>query len=195
MEYDTMMKKIEELEKQLQKLNTEKNILDTLCQDYVSFFYLDFEKKQIISLKKESKIALLVNPETDEADFTEYKKRLEQCFRQYVEKSSAPDFVDTLSPEHLLAVLTRGERLAYRFSTVQGQGVQHHLEVTVSPAEGNGTVAVMGFRMIDDIIAQEERKKQELQRVNTQLGQQLYTIGGLSNAYFAVYWVDLQTDE
>lgn len=50
----------------------------------------------------------MVNPETDEADFTEYKKRLEQCFRQYVEKSSAPDFVDTLSPEHLLAVLTGG---------------------------------------------------------------------------------------
>lgn len=56
-------------------------------------------------------------------------------------------------------------------------------------------MAVMGFRLIDDIIAQEERKKQELQRVNTQLGQQLYTIGGLSNAHFAVYWVDLQTDE
>lgn len=55
-------------------------------------------------------------------------------------------------------------------------------------------IAVMGYRLIDDIIAQEEQKKSQLREVNAQLEEQLHTISGLSNAFFAVYWVDMRTN-
>ena len=171
------------------QIDTEKysrNILDTLCTEFLSFYFLDFSKKQIVTLKKQDMDGI---PEkrTQIHCFDSYEESLKEYFESYIDKESAPDFVQRLSPGFIEKVLATDQKLTYRFSMITDQGEKHHLEVFISRSESLELTAVMGFRLIDDIIAQEEEKKAQLQ-------EQLDTIGGLSNAYFAVYWVDLQTD-
>ena len=70
----------------------------------------------------------------------------------------------------------------------------YRLEITDAPSRENSGGAVMGYHLIDDIIAQEDEKKLQLREINAKLEEQLHTIGGLCNAYFAVYWVDLRAN-
>ena len=171
-----------------ESLKSEKRILNTLCQDYIAFFYLDFRHGTISVLKSDESTVLFADDGENTIDFFCYQQRLEQWFALDIDLKAMPDFTDALSPAHLRQCLLQNQRLSYRFSTLQ----HHHYEVTVSRTEGNDATAVMGFRLIDDIIAQEEQKKEQLRQVNAQLEEQLHTIGGLSNAFFAVYWVDLR---
>ena len=172
----------------------EKLILDTLCQDYQSFFYLDFENEMVLVTKANDETRLFLDGDRTAGDFGVYREKLRDCFERYVDQASAPDFVEVLDPERLRDYLLRNEKLIYRFCAVTNGGRQRHLEVFAALIDEAGSGGVVGFRVIDKIIAQEERKKVELRRVNAQLKEQLHTIGGLSNAYFAVWWVDLEAN-
>lgn len=175
-------------------LKSEKLILDTLCQDFQSFFYLDFEKGVVSVTKANDETRLFLDEGVAVGSFDVYSEKLRACFDHYVDRSSAPDFVQVLDPDRLRERLLREGKLLYRFCAVRSSGKQRHLEVFAALTDEAGEGGVVGFRVIDDIIAQEERKKVELRRVNAQLKEQLYTIGGLSNAYFAVYWVDVRAN-
>ena len=174
------------------KLRMEKIILDTLCQDYLSFFYLNYDEKRLVVLKSNPGMNMFGAGDKLTVDFSYYEDQLRLCAQHYVDPGFASDFLRTLSLPRLWEQLKQRDRVIYRFSTVPSGGVRHHLEVTASRVEGTEDGAVMGYRLVDDIIAQEERKKQELQQVNEKLEEQLFAIGGLSNAYFAVYFVDLR---
>ena len=173
-----------------ESLKSEKRILNTLCQDYIAFFYLDFEQETISIQKSDKTTILFADDGTSTVDFSVYQERLENFFSRYIDQNSARDFTLALSPAHLREFLSQNRRLSYRFSTI----LHHHYEVTISRTEGSDFTAVMGYRLIDDIIAQEEQKKAQLQKMNAELKEQLHTIGGLSNAFFAVYWVDLHAN-
>ena len=172
----------------------EKKILDTLCQDYESFFYLDFMEKTVAVTKANDETSLFLEPGTSAGTFEDYRKKLGECFERYVDQASAPDFVSVLDPDHLQAYLLQHKKLLYRFCSATRHGERHHLEVSSSLTGEDGSGAVVGFRLIDGIIAQEDQKKTELRHANAQLQEQLRTIGGLFNAFFAVYWVDLRTN-
>ena len=177
-----------------ESLKNEKQILDTLCQDFLSFFYLNFAKETITVLKSNDETNLFLETGKTVAGFADYREKLEECFAKHVDQSSALDFVDMLRPDRLKAYLRNHQRLAYRFCIVSDSGERHYLEVTGALTGKDGTGAVMGYRLIDEIIAQEDQKKAQLQEVNARLEEQLQTIGGLSNAFFAVYWVDLRAN-
>ena len=169
----------------------EKLILDTLCQDFQSFFYLDFDEEMVTVTKSNDETRLFLDGGRAAGDFGVYRTKLRECFERYVDQASAPDFMEVLDPEHLRDYLLRNQKLIYRFCAVTNGGRQRHLEVFAALIDEVGSGGVVGFRVIDKIIAQEERKKEALKKVNAQLKEQLHTIGGLSNAYFAVWWVDL----
>ena len=177
-----------------ESLKNEKHILDTLCQDFLSFFYLNFEKETITVLKSDAQTNLFLDAGKTVSGFSEYQGKLEACFARFIDRDSAPDFVETLLPWNLKVYLRDHARLSYRFSILTDAGERHYLEVTGALTGETGTGAVVGYRLIDDIITREEEKKAQLRSVNAQLEEQLHTIGGLSNAYFAVYWVDLRSN-
>ncbi len=177
-----------------ESLKNEKHILDTLCQDFLSFFYLNFEKETVTVLKSDAQTNRFLDAGKTVSNFSDYRGKLEACFARFIDRGSAPDFVETLLPRNLKAYLRDHARLSYRFCIVAETGERHYLEVTGALTGETGTGAVVGFRLIDDIITREEQKKARLQAVNAQLEEQLHTIGGLYNAYFAVYWVDLRTN-
>ena len=167
----------------------EKQILNTLCQDYQSFFYLDFESKAVAVMKANDETSLFLEAGQSGGTFDDYREKLRDCYARYVDQASAPDFVDVLDPGHLQSYLLRHGRLLYRFCSVTSRGEQHHLEVSSSLTSEDGAGAVVGFRLIDDIIAQEEQKKAELRRVNARLEEQLRVIAGLSQEYTTVWLV------
>lgn len=138
-----------------ESVKSEKRILNTLYQDYIAFFYLGFNQGTISILKSDKSTVLFADDGKSTVDFYCYQEQLEKRFALDIYPDAAHDFTDTLSPAHLRQCLLQNQRLSYRFSILQ----QHHYEITVSRTEGNDSTAVMGFRLIDDIIAQEEQKK------------------------------------
>ena len=173
-------------------IDREKLILNTLCQDYQSFFFLDFENEMVTVTKANEETSFFLEGGRTAGDFGVYREKLRECFDSYVDKPTAPDFVQALDPERLRDYLLRNKKLLYRFCAVTSTGRRRHLEVFAALTDDAGTGGVVGFRIIDEIIAEEERKKVELQKTNVRLKEQLHTIGGLSNAYFAVHWVDVR---
>lgn len=176
-------------------LKSERNILNTLCNDFASFFYMDFNRNVIVSIKDNRDYEKC----TDDShvfslDF--YNDKVESFFYSVVDTDASPDFIEKLKSYYIEAQVKKKMNFSYRFVT-RFDGLnykqKHYVEMFVSRAENADNCAVLGFRLIDDIICQEESKKKELQEINDRLEQQLRTIGGLSNAFFGVYFVNLES--
>ncbi len=160
----------------------EKLILDTLCQDFQSFFYLDFEQKMVSVTKSNDETMLFLDNGRTSGDFEVYRAKLRECFERYVDQESAPDFVQVLDPERLKSRLLRERKLVYRFCAVTNSGRQRHLEVFAALTDEDGAGGVVGFRVIDKIVAEEKRK-------HMLLDEQTRVISALSQEYTTVWLV------
>lgn len=194
-----MMKELEEkqdsLEAGLEELSKEKKILDALSIDYTSEYLCDFEEDRLIPLKQlEGSNALLVNESLQNLQNV-YSVRMAFYYEKFVIKESAPDFLEKIDKEYLKKYLLEHDRFAYRYKAYPNPEGQQYFEVQlVRLPNTDGRKAVMGFRYMDDIVAEEEKQKNQLQEANNRLEEQLHIISSLANAYFAVYRVDLKTN-
>lgn len=169
-------------------LKANKHIFDTLCKDYLTFFFIDFKKKKVITLKKNQRIREIDRQNLYEADFEMYDRNLRDYYEKYVDKESAADYVNKLSLGTLKKQLETISTFTYRFNT-NDEVDKHYFEVFVAKAEGIEDAAVMGYRLIDDIIVEEEEKKKQLEKEHHILMEQNKIIHGLSKDYTTVWFV------
>ena len=193
---DELEKKKISLENSYAELNQEKKILDALSNDYTSEYLCDFDEDLLIPLKQNSgSNALLVNKELDKNQNV-FSTRLLYYYEKYVIKETAQDFLEKLNSEFLKNYLADHDRFAYRYQADPNPDGHQYFEVQFARLPNtDGQKAVMGFRYVDDIVKEEERQKYQLQQVNQRLEDQLQIISSLINAYFAVYRVDLKTNQ
>ena len=168
-------------------VDREKLILDTLCQDFQSFFYLDFEQKMVSVTKSNDETVLFLDNGRTSGDFDVYRAKLRECFDRYVDQESAPDFVQVLDPERLQSRLLRERKLVYRFCAVTNSGRRRHLEVFAALTDDDAG-GVVGFRVIDKIVAEEKRK-------HLLLDEQTRVISALSQEYTTVWLVSGMGEE
>ena len=168
-------------------VDREKLILDTLCQDFQSFFYLDFEQKMVSVTKSNDETVLFLDNGRTSGDFDVYRAKLRECFDRYVDQESAPDFVQALDPERLQSRLLRERKLVYRFCAVTNSGRRRHLEVFAALTDDDAG-GVVGFRVIDKIVAEEKRK-------HMLLDEQTRVISALSQEYTTVWLVSGMGEE
>lgn len=151
-------KKQESLKKSYDEIKKENDILDALSIDYTSVYYCDLIEDTMTVLKQvdDTNASLIDQVILKEKDF--YSYRIQYYFDHFVIKESAPDFVYKLSPQYLKEYLTNHERFAYRFRTYPNPAGKQYFEAQiVRLIKSSGFKIVMGYRYIDDILAEQEK--------------------------------------
>lgn len=161
-------KKLEEkqkiLENNIEELNKEQKILDALSIDYTSVYYCDLEEDTMIALKQGDNTNAAVTETEITKGFQKYSFRIRYYYENFVVQDSAPDFIYKLSQEYLTEYLEQHQRFVYRFRSHPNPAGQQYFEVQiVRLPDTDGFKVVMGYRYIDDILAEQEKQKSQLE--------------------------------
>ena len=176
------------LEKSLEELQKEKNILDVLSIDYTSVYYCDLMEDLILPVKQghDTNVAI-----TEQQSFSFH---IRYYFEHFVIRESAPDFMEKLSLDYLMEYLGHHERFAYRFRCHPNPAGQKYFEVQIVRLKNvSGFKVVMGYRYIDDIIEEQERQKAELEDALAAANLNGEIIDSISKLYWLIYRVNLET--
>ena len=191
-----MMRELEakqnSLENSFSEISREKKILDALSVDYTTVYYCDLIKDTIISLKQGEGTNDSVTEKSLTSGLQSYSFRIQYYFDKFVVHESAPDFVYKLSADYLKEYLTYNERFAYRFRTHPNPAGQQYFEVQiVRLPNSSGFKTVMGYRYIDDIIAEQETQKMQLENALAEATLNGEIINSLGKLYWLIYRMDL----
>ncbi len=79
-----------------ESLKNEKHILDTLCQDFLSFFYLNFEKETVTVLKSDAQTNRFLDAGKTVSNFSDYRGKLPSTVFHSMKRSSPEVIVPAL---------------------------------------------------------------------------------------------------
>lgn len=201
MKYETLMYTLEEkqkeLERSLRELEREKRLLEALCVDYTSVHYCNLTMDTIQTMKSEAYASVKKNLESTkrEEELYSYSNRIQFYYDHYIEKESAPDFVERLRAENLMQELSGKERVVFHFRAKENRTGQQHFEVQVARVpSAEGFEVVMGYRYIDDIIEAQERQQAKLQKALEKVQLNNEIISSISTIYQNIYRMDLEKE-
>lgn len=194
-----MMKELEKKQESLQEsfneISKEKKILDALSVDYTSVYYCDLIADSIIALKQGAYTNSALTEKEVSIGLQSYSFRIRYYYDNFVIHESAPDFMQKLSVEYLKNYLSQHDRLAYRFRAKANSAGQQCFEVQiVRLSDSDGFKIVMGYRYIDDIIAEQEKQKIQLENALSIATLNSEIIDSISKIYWLIYRMDLITD-
>ena len=183
-------------------LKREKGILDALSIDYTCVYYCDFDHDSITVLKQDTDSNATVVDRKITVDTHSYAFCVKYYYDHFIIKESAPDFLQKMSAEYLKEYLTENRRFAYRFRTRPNPAGREFFEVQVSrTVREDSFCVVMGYRYIDDIVAEQEQQKLKLERALTeanrnreQLEQQITMVQNIHTALTSGAWNLLYND-
>ena len=179
------------LESSLHELRREKNILDALSIDYTSVYYCDLLKDTMIPVKQGEYTNSMRTEKVLTHDLESYSFRIQYYYDHFVVHESAPDFREKLSAEYLREYLMHNERFAYRFRARPNQAGLQHFEVQIVRLPGDGFKTVMGYRYVDDIVADQEQQKMRLENALAAATLNSEIIDSISKIYWLIYRMDL----
>ncbi|WP_432627329.1 ATP-binding protein [Brotaphodocola sp.] len=191
-----MMEKLEQkqqsLENSVKELNKEKKILDVLSIDYTSVYYCDLIEDTMIALKQGCDTNAAVADQEITVGRQSFSFRIQYYFDHFVVPESAPDFVEKMSAEYLIPYLEKNKRFAYRFRTYPNPAGQQCFEVQIARLQDtDGFKVVMGYRYVDDIVAEQERQKIQLENALADATLNSEIINSISKLYWLIYRIDL----
>ena len=184
------------LEENIAELNREQKILDALVIDYTSVYYCDLlEDSLSVITQGKSTNGDKVDKEMA-SDARVYSLRMKYYYDHFVIKESALDFEYKFSAEFLMNYLKDHRRFSYRFRTVPNQSGQQYFEVQfVRVNEEDSSKVLMGYRYIDDILAEQEKKKVQLENALAEARLNSEIINSISRIYWLIYRMDLITGD
>ena len=144
-------------------LERDQKLLEALCIDYTAVYYCNLAKNTMEPIKRSA----LSNGSVIDAAIPEhryeYTFRIRYFYDKFVIKESAPDFLEKLSIPFLRAHLQTKERFAYRLRTIPNPAGQEYFEVQIVRvnADLDGFEIALGYRYIDDLVAEEQKRRQE----------------------------------
>lgn len=191
-----MVKKLEEnqlfLQKSLKELNQEKAILDALSIDYTSIYYCDLMNDTFIPLKCEEYNNASATVKKLAEENGSYSSCIRYYFEHFVIKESAPDFLEKLDAEYLKEHLSKKDRFAYKYRVHPNKAGQQYFEVQIVrlPKE-EGFKAIMGYRYVDDLVAEQEKMQTRLENALAEATLNSEIIGSISKLYWLIYRIDL----
>lgn len=170
----------------------EKQLLLALSSDYTSEYICNLDTDVLTPLKQnEDSNAIVLNEDLSDKKF-HFSERISYYYHHFIVKESAPDFLEKLNRTYLKKYLQDHERLIYRYEASPNPAGWRKFELQVIRLPGSQEAkALLGFRYIDDVVAEEEMQRKRIEEANQKLETQLHVIGGLTNAYIGVYRVNL----
>ncbi len=142
----------------------ERQMLGALCVNYTAAYACDLIADRMEPIKRESFSHCAQEKDNMKDQFC-YSEWIRHAYETFVVKESAPDYMEVFDAQNLMRRLQTEDRLVYRHKTLpNGVGLEY-FEATVVRlyADQHSFKVIMGYRPIDDIVAEEKRYQKKLE--------------------------------
>lgn len=177
------------------RLEEEKQILESLSSDFTAIYYLEVNsgKFESVHIQDETNASELIKSCSEYKNFYEYTY---QYAMRYIPKEEQPEFLWWFSRDNLKSLLKTQVSLTQNYhSYPNAQNHQYFETKVVKVSEDEESCHVLlGFRYIDDIIEKEKAAQKRLQDALDETQRSNETISTIAKSYSAIYHVDLETD-
>lgn len=145
-------------------LRKERMFLEVLCRDYTSVYFFDLRKDtlEILKMDGNANAAAMVGSELRKT--FDYSKEMTKYCNVYVSEEDQEDFLKAMNCEHIREELQKSDKFTYRYRSNPNLAGHCHFEAEVIQIadELYENTAILAFKHIDDIVAEEERRQEEL---------------------------------
>lgn len=177
------------------RLEEEKQILESLSSDFTAIYYLEVNsgKFESVHIQDETNASELIRSYSGYKDFYEYAY---QYAMRYIPKEEQPEFLWWFSRDNLKSLLKTQVSLTQNYRCYPNAQNHQYFEtkvVKVSEDEESCHV-LLGFRYIDDIIKKEKATQKRLQDALDETKRSNETISTIAKSYSSIYQIDLETD-
>ena len=179
-----------------QKLAEEQRFMEVLCRDFTTVYYLNLLTGIVRILKIDGKSNTSRMEDLSIRENCEYEPFLKLYADQYVTKEYAQELKEKLSLKNLRESLKDRERIYYRYRSIPNERGYQYFEaqaIRIDQSDDNFEI-MLGFRHIDDIVAEEQRHQEELTKALEETRQSNQTISAISKIYVSILRVNLVRD-
>ena len=157
----------------LNDVERERQIFNALCINYTAAYCCDLIADRMEPIKQKNFSHCAQQKDNIHDPFC-YSEWVRHAYETFVIKESAPDYMEVFDAQNLMRRLQKQESFVYRHRTLPNGAGMEYFETTVVRlyAEQNSFKVIVGYRPIDDIIA-EEKKHQETERERLRLAYEL----------------------
>lgn len=177
------------------RLEEEKQILESLSSDFTAIYYLEVNsgKFESVHIQDETNASELIRSYSGYKDFYEYAY---QYAMRYIPKEEQPEFLWWFSRDNLKSLLKTQVSLTQNYRCYpNAQNHQYFETKVVKVSEDEESChALLGFRYIDDIIKKEKATQKRLQDALDETKRSNETISTIAKSYSSIYQIDLETD-
>ena len=160
----SLMLKYNNAEHELRIADDERQMLNALCVNFTAAFYCDLmtDYMKPIKMNEYSHSAQnrsrMNNPNS-------YSEWMNYSYENFIIKELSPDYTDTFNAQNLMRRLRTEESFVYPHKTFPNRVGMEYFEITVVRlyADENSFKIIMGYRPIDDLVAQEREHQEQLE--------------------------------
>ncbi len=138
-------------------------IVAALSRDYAVVYYVNLDEDRYTIISVADTLRSGANAESG------YKKGFSMAFREYMEALALPEYQDTLSalsrPETIIERFGREKDFSVRYQVKPNELHHEYYEIHYADVSEDAEehVMVLGFRCVDELAREENKKKQALQ--------------------------------
>ena len=145
-------------------LRKERMFLEVLCRDYTSVYFFDLRKDTLEILKRDGKAnAAAMGGSEFRKTFDDSEGMTKYC-NIYVSEEEQEDFLKAMNCEHIREELRKSDKFTYRYKSNPNLAGHCYFEAEIIQIadELYENTAILAFKHIDDIVAEEEKRQKEL---------------------------------
>lgn len=142
----------------------ERQMFNALCINYTAAYYCDLMTDTMEPIKQK-KFSHCSQEKEKMQDPHCYSEWIRHAYETFVVKETAPDYMEVFDAQNLMRRLRTEESIVYRHKTLPNGVGMEYFEATIVPLymDENSFKVIIGYRPIDDIVAEEKKHRKELE--------------------------------
>lgn len=180
----------------LEAVHREKQFLDRMCMDYTAIYCIDLDTDAFEVIRLVNKANARARMDEHNSEGLTFAQLIAWYSERFVVSMPAPRFNDMLSRENLRKQLRNQERFIFRYEIRPDPKGQRYFEGQAIRFQWDERhhVALLGFRYIDDIVAQEQAQQRSLRKAVDSLRLSNEIVSAISKIYYSIYRINLRED-
>lgn len=152
-----------ETKKENDLVEKERQMFNALCINYTAAYCCDLMTDTMEPIKQKSFSHSLQEERMQDPHC--YSEWIRHAYETFVVKETAPDYMEVFDAQNLMRRLRTEESIVYRHKTLPNGVGMEYFEATIVPLymDENSFKVIIGYRPIDDIVAEEKKHRKELE--------------------------------
>ena len=145
-------------------LEKERQMFNALCINYTAAYCCDLMTDRMEPIKRKNFSHCAQEKENMQDEYC-YSEWIRHAYETFVIKETAPDYLEVFDAQNIMKRLQTEESFIYRHRTLPNGVGMEYFEATVVKlyTDDNSFQIIMGYRPIDDIVAEERKNREELE--------------------------------